>query len=68
MMDYTSNENWEGARDTSAKPARRYELDWLRVLVILNLIPFHAAWIMMFVLDFSKIPQDSIGAVVGDIL
>jgi len=24
------------------KPRRRYELDWLKVLVILNLIPYHA--------------------------
>ena len=27
-------------------PHRRHELDWLRGLVILNLIPFHAAWLI----------------------
>lgn len=31
-------------RDTT-RPARRYELDWLRAVVILGLIPYHAAGI-----------------------
>ncbi|HEX9055986.1 MAG TPA: hypothetical protein VF818_00500 [Ktedonobacterales bacterium] len=28
--------------ERAATPARRYELDWLRALVVLGLIPFHA--------------------------
>ena len=27
----------------AAKPARRYDIDWLRVLAVLLLFPFHAA-------------------------
>jgi len=39
------------------KSQRLYELDWLRVLVILNLIPFHAAWLITFIPGFSHIPK-----------
>ncbi|MBD3181597.1 acyltransferase family protein [Candidatus Poribacteria bacterium] len=35
------------------KPKRYYELDWIRVIVILNLIPFHAAWLLATVPGFS---------------
>ncbi len=42
-----------------SKPHRHYNLDWLRVLVILNLIPFHAAWLVAFVGGSSYIPQDT---------
>ena len=34
------------------KPARRYDLDWLRVLAVLLLVPFHSALI------FSLDPRD----------
>jgi fucose 4-O-acetylase-like acetyltransferase len=47
--------------DPAEKPYRHHSLDWLRVLVILNLIPFHAAWLMAFVKGFSHIPQDTFG-------
>lgn len=30
-------------RQTAQKPARRYELDWLRMLIVLGLIPVHTA-------------------------
>ena len=43
------------------KPNRRYELDWLRVLVILNLIPYHVAWLMVAVPGFSNIDKQSSG-------
>jgi hypothetical protein len=46
------------------KPPRRHDLDWLRVLVILNLIPFHVAWLMTYIAGFSLIPQDSFSALV----
>lgn len=41
---------------------RRYDLDWLRVIVILNLIPFHAAWLMVFVEGASQISKNTFGA------
>ena len=40
------------------KLQHRYELDWLRVLVILNLIPFHAIWLMTFIPGFSQVSQE----------
>ena len=39
--------------ELEGKPSRRYEFDWLRVLIILNLIPFHATWLMAFVLGMA---------------
>lgn len=39
---------------------RRYDLDWLRVIVILNLIPFHAAWLIVFVEDISQTSSNAI--------
>jgi len=50
-------------RDTKSanKPARRYYFDWLRVLIILNLIPWHAAWLMSYVRGFSDYVQEDAG-------
>ncbi len=42
------------------KPVRRYELDWLRVLIILNLIPFHAIWLMAYIPGFSLAPPEGV--------
>ena len=44
--------------DLKSKSERRYELDWLKVLVILNLIPFHAAWLITYIPGFSQVPQE----------
>ena len=44
------------------KPQRQYNFDWLRVLVIINMIPFHSAWMMTFVEGFSNVPQDVFSA------
>jgi len=41
------------AAESKDKYGRRYYLDWLRVLVILNLLPWHAAWLMAYVTGFS---------------
>ena len=41
---------------------RSYDLDWLRVLVIFNLVPYHAAWMMVRIDGFSHIPQAGLGA------
>ncbi|MBN1268723.1 MAG: acyltransferase family protein [Kiritimatiellae bacterium] len=38
---------------------RHHEYDWIRVLVTINLIPFHAAWLMTFVGGFSFIDQQA---------
>jgi len=32
---------------------RLYYLDWLRVLIILNLIPWHAAWLIVYIAGLS---------------
>ncbi|MFA9406243.1 MAG: hypothetical protein ACERKX_10575, partial [Anaerolineales bacterium] len=32
-----------GTEVRAAKPARRYDIDWLRVLAVLLLFPFHSA-------------------------
>ena len=47
------------------KQQRHHELDWLRAIVVLNLIPFHAAWLILFVPGFSRIGQSFIGTVAG---
>ncbi|MFC1607845.1 acyltransferase family protein, partial [Candidatus Latescibacterota bacterium] len=44
------------------KPQRQYNLDWLRVLVIINIIPYHAAWLVSLVRGFSHNPQNTLGA------
>jgi hypothetical protein len=44
---------------SSNSPLRYHELDWLRVLVILNLVPFHVAWLMTLVPGFSALPRGS---------
>lgn len=38
---------------------RNYSLDWIRVLIILDLVPFHAAWLMTYNTGFSLIDPDS---------
>ncbi|MHC4543528.1 MAG: acyltransferase family protein [Planctomycetota bacterium] len=64
MKDNTSNGKWEEIRDASAKPTRRYELDWLRVLVILNLVPIHATWLITYVPEFSHTSQEGVGVTI----
>ncbi len=47
-------------RPAARKPARRYELDWLRTLVVLGLIPVHTASIFTPSADlYLKAPQTS---------
>lgn len=45
---------------TQYSSERYYFLDWLRILVVLDLIPFHVAWVQTFVPGFSQIQQDSV--------
>jgi glucan biosynthesis protein C len=39
--------------ESTCKFRRRYDLDWPRVLVIFNLVPWHAAWLIVYVTGFS---------------
>jgi len=48
------------AAESTSKPKRRYDLDWLRVLVILNLVPWHAAWLMVYVEGLSDSTRKSL--------
>ncbi|MFC1635905.1 acyltransferase family protein, partial [Planctomycetota bacterium] len=52
------------ATKPTGKPQRLYYLDWLRVLVIINLVPFHATWLMTYVPGYSHIPQEGLGVTV----
>ena len=50
---------------SSTAPGRLYELDWLRVIVTINLIPFHVAWMITSVNGFSFVEK---GTIAWDIL
>lgn len=52
------------AAESPGKPGRRYDLDWLRVLVILNLVPWHAAWLMAYVTGFSDSVHEGLGVTI----
>lgn len=58
--EYSSG-NKSGNKLVTRQP-RYFHLDWLRVMVILNLIPFHVAWMMVFIPGFAQIPSNSIVA------
>jgi peptidoglycan/LPS O-acetylase OafA/YrhL len=44
---------------TPTTPERLYELDWIRVIVTINLIPFHVAWMITSVGGFSFVVKGS---------
>jgi len=46
---------------SESKTARLYYLDWLRVLIILNLVPWHAAWLMAYAAGFSYSVHEGLG-------
>ena len=52
------------ATESTRKSGRRYDLDWLRVLVILNMVPWHAAWLLAYVTGFSDSVQDGLGVTI----
>jgi len=52
------------AAESTGKSARRYDLDWLRVLVILNLVPWHAAWLMAYVTGSSDSTREGLGVTI----
>ena len=49
------------AKDGSPGGSRRHELDWIRILVTLNLVPFHAAWLITGVEGFSRVERETPG-------
>jgi len=52
------------AAESTGRHGRRYHLDWLRVLVILNLVPWHAAWLMAYVTGFSDSTREGLGVTI----
>ncbi len=43
-----------------AAPKRLYELDWLRVIVTIDLIPFHVAWMITSVGGYSLVEKGTV--------
>ncbi|MFG6107489.1 acyltransferase family protein [Leptothoe sp. EHU-05/26/07-4] len=41
---------------------RHYDFDWIRTVVILNLIPLHVVWLMLFIPGFSQVETASMTA------
>ena len=52
------------AAESTGKPGRRYDLDWLRVLVILNMVPWHAAWLIAYVAGSSDSTHEDLGVTI----
>ena len=50
--------------ESTAGYRRRYDLDWLRVLVIINLVPWHAAWLIAYAAGFSHVRLEGPGVTV----
>ncbi len=42
---------------TATRPGRLHELDWIRVIVTIDLIPFHVAWMITSVGGFSFVEK-----------
>jgi glucan biosynthesis protein C len=57
--DFQQDDRTVLAAELTGKSKRRYDLDWLRVLVILNLIPWHAAWLIVYVNGFSDSAREN---------
>ncbi len=41
-------------------PERMFELDWIRVIVTINLIPFHVAWMITSVSGYSLVERETV--------
>jgi peptidoglycan/LPS O-acetylase OafA/YrhL len=59
--DFQEENRTVPAAESTDKSGRRYDLDWIRVLVILNLVPWHAAWLIAFVRGFSDSTREGFG-------
>jgi hypothetical protein len=63
MSEIRDTRNWEKHiymnNPSASIPERKYELDWLRVIVTINLIPFHVAWMITHVIGFSFVEKGS---------
>ncbi|MEM9220041.1 MAG: acyltransferase family protein [Cyanobacteria bacterium P01_F01_bin.150] len=52
-----------GLTDTwLCKAMRHYDFDWIRNIIIINLIPLHVTWLMIFIPDFSQVSTTSLTA------
>jgi len=52
------------ATESTGEHERRYDLDWLRVLVILNMVPWHAAWLLAYVAESSDPLREGLGVTI----
>ena len=43
---------------------RHYDFDWIRTIVILNLIPLHVVWLMLFIPGYSQVDTTSMTALI----
>jgi glucan biosynthesis protein C len=50
--------------NSTIETPRLYYFDWLRVLIILNLIPWHAAWLIVYITGLSGSNRNSIGVTI----
>ena len=50
--------------ESTGKHVRRYDLDWLRVLVIGNMVPWHAAWLIAYVAESSDSTREGLGVTI----
>lgn len=41
---------------------RHYDFDWIKSIIIINLIPLHVTWLMVFIPDFSQVSATSMTA------
>ncbi|UCF06071.1 MAG: acyltransferase [bacterium] len=49
-----------GNSNRGTLPDRLYELDWIRVLVTIDLIPFHVAWMITSIEGFSFVERGTV--------
>jgi len=62
--DFQEENRTISTAESTNKPGRRYDLDWLRVLVILNLVPWHAAWLVAYVTGFSDSTREGLSVTI----
>jgi peptidoglycan/LPS O-acetylase OafA/YrhL len=48
--------------EIAGKPQRRHDIDWLRVLVVLEIVVFHAIWLVVIFPGFSYSGKDQLSA------
>jgi peptidoglycan/LPS O-acetylase OafA/YrhL len=46
--------------EPAGRPHRQHELDWLRILIIFNVVAWHAVWLILLIPDFSSAPKQTL--------